>query len=371
MAKRLEALEPYAHIEVFPIPQEESGLRMAWDHLRSVLTGRSYTYYVHDSAQFTASLERHLAATRFDIVHLDSLDLVRFVPLIRHIPSVCTHHNVESDLLKRRAAAERSGLRRWYMRHQGHLLEQEERRLMGQMTLNVAVSDADAAGLEALVPGLRTAVIPNGVDVESFQPADTSTHGCVFVGGTSWFPNREGLEWFAAEILPELQRQQWQSNVVWVGRAMPEELSRYNALPGLHLTGYVEDIRPYVQAASCFIVPLRVGGGTRLKVLDAWAMGKAVVSTRLGVEGLDARDGENVLLAETPAEFAGAMIRILREDGLRRKLEEGARETAVRLYSWEGMGERMARLYQEVESQPAGGAPRRARHQVVAEGSAG
>ena len=354
LSQRLGALAPYAEIEVFPIPQETNGLRMGWDHVRSLVTGRAYTYYVHASRRFTARLRHHLARTRFDIVHVDSLDLLHFVPLIQHLPTVCTHHNVESALLDRRARAEKSWIRRTYMGHQARLLEREERQLMGLMTLNVAVSEADAAGLEKLVPGLKTAVIPNGVDVESFQPGGGETEGCVFVGGTSWFPNRDGLEWFAAEILPELDRRQWNSHVTWVGRATGEEQERYNAMPGLRLTGYVEDIRPYVQSAACFIVPLRVGGGTRLKVLDAWAMGKAVVTTRLGSEGLDARHGENVLFAETPGEFSDAIIQVLRNADLRRRLEAGARETAVRLYSWEGMGQRMAELYEEVRSSQTG-----------------
>jgi polysaccharide biosynthesis protein PslH len=367
---RVAALSQFGQFEVFPIPQDRSLPRLAWDHVRSMLSGRAYTYFLHDSSAFEASLRRHLAQTRFDLVHLDSLDLVRWAPLVAHLPAIVTHHNLESALLRRRAEAERSLARRWYMRFQAGLVEREERNASRAFALNITVSDTDADGLRKLVPGLKTAVIPNGVDVDAFQPAGSGQEGCVFVGGTTWFPNKDGLEWFAAEILPELNRRDWKSEVVWVGRATDGERARYNAMPGIRLTGYVDDIRPYVHRAACFIVPLRVGGGTRLKVLDAWAMGKAVVSTRLGSEGLDARHGENVLFAETPAEFAEAMLRVLGDEALRNRLGQAARETAVRLYSWDGLGRKMAALYAAVESERAE-APRSVGDQVVAEGSAG
>jgi glycosyltransferase involved in cell wall biosynthesis len=342
---RIAALEPYARIEVFPIPQEQSLVRLLLDHARSVLRGRPYTWYLHESPEYLARVRHHTSAGT-DLVHLDSMDLVRALPEVQHLPVICTHHNVESDLLRRRAVAEPEP-RRAYMRHQATLLEREERRAMKKMALNVAVSPADEAGLKRLVPGLRTAVVPNGVDVEEFRPQDMVTTGCVFVGGTSWFPNKDGLEWFAEVILPELRSREWNSTVTWVGRATREEISHFGSMPGLKLTGYVEDIRPYVHAASCFIVPLRVGGGTRLKVLDAWAMGKAMVSTRLGAEGLDARHGENILLADSPREFAEAMIRILRDQELRETLGGNARRTAERGYSWESIGAATRSLYLE------------------------
>jgi glycosyltransferase involved in cell wall biosynthesis len=186
------------------------------------------------------------------------------------------------------------------------------------------------------------------VDVDAFRPQVGATAGCVFVGGTTWFPNRDGLEWFALAVLPELERLNWNSEVTWVGRATREEIDRFNAIKGLKLTGYVDDIRPFVHAASCFVVPLRVGGGTRLKVLDAWAMGKAVISTRLGAEGLDARHDENILLADDPVEFAQAVIRVLQHAGLRSRLGTSARATVERLYSWDGIGTGMRALYRSV-----------------------
>lgn len=368
LAERMEALAPYASVEVFPIPQEHSTWRKILDHTRSVLTLRPYTYYMHDSAGFGRRLRYHLAQG-YDLVHLDSLDLVRWVPSLRHLPTICTHHNVESALLQRRAGAE-PWHRAVYMRLQGRLLRKAERHFMSQMALNIAVSDTDEAELRRIDPDLRIAVIPNGVDIDAFRPGSEGTSGCVFVGGTTWFPNKDGLRWFAESVLPELIRQGWNEEVVWVGRATDDEIARYRPA-GIRLTGYVEDIRPYVQEALCFIVPLRVGGGTRLKVLDAWAMGKAVVSTPIGSEGLDARHEINVLLAETPTQFAAAILRVLADGELRTRLGRAARETAVRLYSWEGLGARIRTLYVEAAGRTPPAAPVPAGVQVVAEGRTG
>jgi glycosyltransferase involved in cell wall biosynthesis len=135
--------------------------------------------------------------------------------------------------------------------------------------------------------------------------------------------------------------------VTWVGRAKPEVIARY-ATRGIQLTGHVDDIRPFVGKAACYVVPLRIGGGTRLKILDAWAMGKAVVSTSVGCEGLAAVDGQNILIRDDPAAFAAAVTMVLHDTGLRAVLERNARVTAEERYSWNVIGETMRRLYGEV-----------------------
>jgi glycosyltransferase involved in cell wall biosynthesis len=147
--------------------------------------------------------------------------------------------------------------------------------------------------------------------------------------------------------------------VTWVGRAATAELRRFADDPALRLTGYVEDVRPYVHRAKCFIVPLRVGGGTRLKILDAWAMGAAVVSTSVGCEGLAAVDGENILIADTVDEFAAAMARVLRDDRLRASIGSNARRTAVERYSWDVLGVAMRELYMTLAQHGDSSWPRR------------
>jgi glycosyltransferase involved in cell wall biosynthesis len=257
---------------------------------------------------------------------------------------VLTHHNVESALLRRRADGEGSPVLNAYLRMQARWMEAAERLWCPRAAMNVAVSLADRRALERLAPGARFTVLPNGVDTSVFQPGIGVQRGVVFVGGYDWFPNRDSMEYFSEQILPRI-RSHMPLEVTWVGRA-PEAVQRaFLQNHGIAMTGYRDDIRPHVQRAACYVVPLRVGGGTRLKILDAWAMGKAIVSTSIGCEGLDARDGENILVRDDPESFAGAVRAVLADADLRRRLGENARATAERVYDWEVIGAEMLRDY--------------------------
>jgi glycosyltransferase involved in cell wall biosynthesis len=143
--------------------------------------------------------------------------------------------------------------------------------------------------------------------------------------------------------------------VRWIGRASAAQQQAYRAAHDVELTGYREDVRPLMGAAACHIVPLRVGGGTRLKILNSWAMGKPVVTTSIGCEGLAARDGVNLLVRDRPEDFAAAIVQVLRDGDLRRRLGEAGRATAQRLYSWEVVGGHMTDLYRSVAAGPKAG----------------
>ncbi len=344
---RLDALAPFAKCQAFPIPQLHSRTRLVWDHVRSVTNGRPYVYHAHESAAFEQALRETLASTTFDMVHIDSLDLLRFVPMVQHLPIACTHHNAESTLLLRRAARE-TGLRASYIRYQAGLLAKAEAELLDRFAVNVTVSEVDSGVLRQLAPSARFAVVPNGVDADFFQPAANGKRaGCVFVGGTTWFPNRDGLEWFAADVLPRMRAAGMEDGVKWVGRITDAERTEF-AASGLDFTGYVDDIRPHVLSAACFIAPLRVGGGTRLKILDAWAMGAPVVATRAASEGLDAVHGENILLADDAEDFVQATAEVLRDRSLAARIGAGGRASVEKTYSWNVVGARLRSLYHDV-----------------------
>ena len=353
LAERVAEVAKLATLEVFPIPQQAHRLRFVADHSRSVFRNVPYTYYMFDSAPLARRLRALLAEGRFSLAHMDTMDLVRYLPLLDGLPVACTHHNVESSLMRRRAASEKSALSRGYLAHQATLLERAERESMPRVAVNVAVSDADRDALQAIAPSGRIVTIPNGVDTDYFTPgAAANPEGCVFVGGTTWYPNRDALEWFVRDIAPLIRSMGVAAPVTWVGRSTAEELRRFANDSTLRLTGYVDDVRPYVHGAKCVIVPLRVGGGTRLKILDAWAMGAAVVSTSIGCEGLRAVHDENILIADTPQDFAAAIARVLRDDGLRRTVGASARRTAVEHYGWDVLGVAMRELYFNLTAQP-------------------
>lgn len=345
----IAALRELCPAEAFEVPQARSRMRFLGDHLTSLVRGRPFTVYKHASRSFRDRLVELLATGAFDLVHVDSLDLSGYLPRLAGLRVVCVHHNIESELLRRRASVERWLWLRWYLRRQAQLLEREERYWCPRVDLNITVSESDAKLLRGLAPEAETVVIPNGVDTEHFRPgfAPTREWELVFVGGAGWFPNRDGMTWFCEEILPRVRARSGSSpaRVVWVGKASEQDTSYFDRRYGVQLTGYVKDIRPLVHRAACYIVPLRVGGGTRLKILDAWAMGKAVVSTPVGCEGLDARDGENILIRGDPESFAEAVVAVVGDPELRHRLAAEARATAERKYSWEIIGAEMNRTY--------------------------
>lgn len=330
-----------------PIPQEWSRMRLVLDHLRSLASGTPYTRWMHRSAVFRAEVRRLIEIGGWDLVHVDSLDLSDLLPELNGIPVVLAHHNVESSLLRRRAEAE-TGLRKRYILHQADLMEEAERFWMPRVALNVVVSTEDETAFRRIAPEADTLVLPNGVDTAEFEPSDQAPEGgLLFVGGYSWFPNHDGMAYFAREILPLIRKEEPDIDVKWIGRAPDEAVGRFKDL-GVEMLGYVEDIREEMWRARCVIVPLRVGGGTRLKILDAWSMGKAVVSTSRGCEGLEGRDGEDILIEDEPESFARAVLRVVRDERLREKLERGGRKTAENRFDWAVLGVRMRERYLEI-----------------------
>jgi glycosyltransferase involved in cell wall biosynthesis len=336
--------------EPTPIPNEQSRARKIWDHLRSIVSGRAYTYYEYESRTFAEQLRAVVRVRPPDLIHLDSLDLHRWLPDLPHAPIAATHHNLESELLRRYALGLTPALLRAYVRLQADRLEDLERRWCPRLALNVMVSDVDARRLRTLAPGAATTVVPNGTDTEYFQrTGDGSVAGRVaFVGPTYSHPNRDAVEVLLRDIWPLVLAADRSAALQLIGRNAPADAARYAAQRGVTPLGHVPDIRPVLAAARCCVVPIRIGGGTRLKILDAWAMGKATVSTSIGCEGLDAVDGENILVRDTPEAFAEAVVQVLRDAPLRAHLEGNARRTAVETYSWSVVGRRLRAAYGEL-----------------------
>ncbi|MEQ1793471.1 MAG: glycosyltransferase, partial [Nitrospira sp.] len=213
--------------------------------------------------------------------------------------------------------------------------------------VNVFVSQPDEKTLLERVPGLRTAIVPNGVDVEYFTP----THGkdapaLIYTGGMNMFANRDAVMFFLDEIWPLIRKQVPDVRFFAVGQDPPKELLDMAVRdPQITVTGYVTDVRPLVSEASVYVVPLRVGGGTRLKVLDAMAMGKAMVSTSIGCEGLAVHPDEHLLVADTPEQFANKTVLLLGDKNCRLALGRAARELVERRYSWRTIGGQLLDAY--------------------------
>ena len=334
--------------EPVEIPSQASRPRQIWDHLRSVGTRRPYVYYEYWSPAYRAQLADALREGPPALVHVDSLDLYRWCDGLPAVPVACTHHNIESDLLRRRARHTAHPLLSRYIDWQAARTEAVEREEAPRFDLNVMMSDVDAARLRELAPGARTVVAPNGVDVEAFTPTPEAGRvpgRVAFLGPLYMFANRDGVEFLLDEMWERIAAGAPGASLHLIGQASAEDRAWAAARPGVSSLGYVPDIRPHLAEAECCVVPLRVGGGTRLKILDYWAMGKAVVSTSVGCEGLATVDGENILIRDDPREFADAVREVLRSPELRRRLETNARRTAETVYSWDIIGEDLRRHY--------------------------
>jgi len=332
-----------------PIPSESSVLGRVLVHASTLISRRPYTYAEYASPLIERWLDEELRLRRPAMIHVDSLDLYRWLRDVTGLPVAVTHHSVESDLLRIRADHHPNRVLAAYLRYQSHLLEAVEREYCERVAVNVMMSEVDAARLRRLAPAARTYVAPNGVDVDFFTP--TSPHRqrperIIFLGPTYMYPNRDGLDYFIGQVWPRVRSACPEATLHLVGRNSEEDRRRYSEVPGVVPRGFVDDIREPFAEAACSVVPLRIGGGTRLKILDSWAMGKAVVSTSVGCEGLAAHEGENILVRDDPAKFADAVVAVLTDVALREKLAAGGRETAAKQYSWDRVGEGLRKCYQ-------------------------
>jgi glycosyltransferase involved in cell wall biosynthesis len=338
------------------VPQEHSRLRFVADNVRSVISRVVYTRCVYQSSRFRHALNVAMAEFEPQLVHADSLDLAVYFDALEGLPLACTHHDVQSALLLRRAELQRQGSARWYLRHQASLMRREEEQWCPKVALNVVVSDEDKRALCAVAPGGRFHVAPNGVDTDAFapqgdgeEPEDRRT--ILFVGSSGWEPNRDAMEYFACSIWPRIKQDFPSAQCRWAGRIDTSEAVRFQS-HGIETLGHVDDLRPCYQRAACVIAPIRAGGGSRVKIIEAWAMGKAVVSTSIGAEGLLARDGENILVRDEPAAFAAAVVDILSDPSRRLGLCLEARSTATGSYSWETIGGSLRDVYCDLLAAP-------------------
>jgi glycosyltransferase involved in cell wall biosynthesis len=334
-----------------PIAAEHSSARRVYDHLRATATGRPYTFFEYASDCFGSQLRRLVQNGAFDLIHLDSLDLYRWLSTLPAAPTTCTHHSIESQLLRLQAQKVQSRVLGTYLAYQASLLERVERQVCPQFSVNVMMSDTDAERLRSIAVDARTIVVPNGVDTEYFRPLRQvrAVAGRVaFVGATHTFPNRDAVEYLLSEIWPKIRRAQHAASLSLIGGGPAPDGAHHALAPGVTALGHVPDVRPHLAAASCCVVPLRIGGGTRLKILDAWAMGRAVVSTPIGCEGLRAVDGENILIRDEAGAFADAVVQVLEDSELRSQLESNGRRTARAAYDWSVVGRGMRSEYQRV-----------------------
>jgi glycosyltransferase involved in cell wall biosynthesis len=214
-----------------------------------------------------------------------------------------------------------------------------ERDALTRFDLVLAVSDTDRRTLERLYPGaLRNPVhvVQTGVDTSYFTPMPRQERRAhlVFTGSMDWLPNEDGMTYFVRDILPLIRQAEPDVTLSIVGRNPTPAVQRLAQTPGIEVTGRVDDVRPHVAAGDIYVVPLRIGGGTRLKIFEAMSMSRAVVSTTIGAEGLPVTSGRDIVIADEPALFAESVVRLIRDADTRHRIESAARQLVVSRYDW-------------------------------------
>ncbi|MDF1505352.1 glycosyltransferase [Roseisolibacter sp. H3M3-2] len=316
---------------------------------RSLVSGQSYwdhLFWHREAASAVGALVRRGAV---DVAHVDIVFLRPYLRLLGRTPVVLNHHNVESHLLHRRAqAAGRLG--RSYFGAQARMTERAEIEVARRVAHNVVVSDLDGERLRALTGATEVTTVRNGVDLDFFRSSSRPAPGparLVWAGGMDWFPNGDAIRWLATELWPALAADGAGRQVDVVGRNPPAEIVELAARdPRVRVHGFVDDVRPYLERATAYLCPIRVGGGTRLKVLDALAMRIPLVGTTIGVEGLGLRDGAEYLRADSVPEFVRAVRRLEEEPALGAALVDAGRAHVEAQYGWDRIGSELAAVHE-------------------------
>jgi glycosyltransferase involved in cell wall biosynthesis len=280
-------------------------------------------------------LLRLLRSHKFDAILCEEPYLLVNLPASLPAPLIVDNQNLEHIVLERYLAHDPNPARRLYARLESKKLASWEQQTWSRARLVTACSEHDKQLMRRLCPGLSVAVIPNTIDADAYTPASNDDGETVlYTGGMDWYPNRDAVQFFVASVLPELRRSAPNLRFVVAGRGASDGFcAKFARLPDVRFTGHVPDMRTEIAKAAVCVVPLRIGSGTRLKILEAAAMAKPVVSTRVGAEGLDFAHGREIVLADEPKAFAGAVADLLRDASRRRELGRAARRRVEECYS--------------------------------------
>ena len=327
-----------AHVTSVPHAlAKRGGIGFLWALTRSWLTPLPVSVHKCRNAALAAEVVRVSASGHFDLCVADFLYAVPNVALAGPPPVVLFEHNVEYMIWRRTGANSSNPWQRALLALEWRKMRRYERRACNRADLTITVSDDDRLLLGKDAPESRIVAIPTGVDVEYFDADDGTLEQpgeIVFTGSMDWHPNEDAMRYFIDDILPLIRREAPEVSLTIVGRNPSQQLRDAAATAGVAVTGTVDDVRPYIRRGAVYVVPLRIGGGTRLKIFEALAMAKAVVSTTIGAEGLPLQEGVHILRADDPGAFAGNVLDLLRDRTRRQELGTAGRRLMEREYSW-------------------------------------
>ena len=351
-AERESALE-YCHelVCVPHQPREKFTAGFYSELLFNLASPLPYAIKKYQSTEMRAEIVKRVNAGQVDLIVCDFLAPAGNVPFEVNCPTVLFQHNVEAMIWKRHYEVQANPIKKIYLFGQWLKMRSFERKMCRRFDSVVAVSSEDREQMQTEYGVNSVSDVPTGVDTNFFRPSGNEQpdpHNIVFTGSMDWLPNEDAINYFTEQVMPRLKQEIPDVTLTVVGRnpySSLLELAKRD--PSVIVTGRVDDVRPYMERAAAYVVPLRIGGGTRLKIYEAMAMEKAIISTSIGAEGLPVRDGAELLLADTPESLAGAVIRVLKDKALAKELGGRAAATVREKFGWERVAERFGNICEE------------------------
>lgn len=339
--------------------RSDNGRRVRFQQLRAFLSDHSFWYTKTFSKQMQEAIDQVTNAIDLDLILFEFPMLGQF-QFPKSVIRVMDSHNVEYHLLERMSSIRQDPLRKLFYLRESKKMKYEEEQIAASQDALFVTSASDASLFDEMVPHVPKIVVPNGVDVDFYTPAEPdirnpkeSTTTLVFSGMMGYVPNYDAMLYFIDEIFPIIQEKRPYVRLRIVGKNPPEILKKKRS-QHIEITGFVSDVRPYIQQSDLYVVPLRMGGGTRLKILQAMAMKIPIISTTIGAEGLEAVDGTHLLLRDDPQSFAEATLELMDHSTLKKQLAESAYQFVREEYDWKTIGGRIDAAFHYLMQQKNG-----------------
>jgi polysaccharide biosynthesis protein PslH len=317
--------------------------------LRYLWEGKPLEFKFEYCQELVDKIRQVMKTVQFDVVHIEPSYMglyVEAIPPEARCKKFLTFHNIESSLFRQLSQVSRKPGQKIRTLLHSLMLRRWEARYLARYDGCITVSEIDRRLLLAIAPHLPVYVSPNGFDIQKYQPLPLkdALPRLMFVGTMNYGACVDAMLFFCGEVLPQI-RQVVNDIEMWIVGRDPTPAVQALEGNGVHITGWVDDVIPYYIQSTVCVVPLRAGGGTRLKILEAMALGRPVVSTAKGCEGLDVVDGEHLFIAETPEEFATKTVRLLTDPVLRQRMVKNARALVEDVYNWDAIVEQLLHIY--------------------------
>lgn len=337
----------------YPIPSDLSRFSRYRLIAGSLLSRYPYTINWLNSKDFQQDLDELLDQKSYDIIHFDTISLALYLSDRIRVPCVLDHHNVESHMMLRRSEKERNILKKLYFYQEGIRLHGYEKYFLKKFHHHIVCSNVDRDRLLDLDDKLQATVIPNGVELPDHPPIRKSGNkpSLLFVGGLNWYPNRDAIHYFLKELWPAIKAKAPNIEINIVGKSPSDFMLNFASRDAsVKLHGFVDDIKPFYRSATAYVCPIRDGGGTKLKVIDALANKVPIVSTTIACEGIEVENGIHVLFANSPESFASQVEKIISDSEISRTLAENGYELVQSKYDFIEIGKKLSSLYSSIAS---------------------